>query len=163
VEVWKWAETNPEQVNIYATVGASAHVILGYANDHRVEFFVGLKPAEDSIARPHAMLAVEAMSQKVEFGHGHSVTFSEPLWKGTEMNAFLVIRPRTQVIQNLALPGGMHVEFLQAIPVYESEVGFKAQHGAEELLRRWQLAGVAFWDPNRPPDPPPDLVRLVGK
>lgn len=69
-----------EQVNLYATAGASAHVSLGYTTDHRVEFYVVLRPAKDEVAKPHAMLAFEAMATKVEIDHGHSVTFSEPLW-----------------------------------------------------------------------------------
>ena len=43
----------------------------------------------------------------------------------------------------------MHVEFLQAIPIYESERRFKNQHSAEALLERWEDAQVRFWDPRR--------------
>ncbi len=154
VEVWKWnAESNPQQVNMYATLGCSAHVVAGYDNDHRVEFFVGLQPSEDDVARSLSMLAFEAMGNKVELGHGHSMTFPEPLWRGTRMNAFLVIRPRVQVIPARSSAGGLHVEFLQAIPVYESEVAFKAKHRTEALLQRWEAAHVAFWNPQRAPQP----------
>ena len=48
---------------------------------------------------------------------------------------------------------GVHVEFLQAIPIYESERRFKNQHSAETLLERWEDAQVRFWDPRRAPDP----------
>lgn len=149
VEVYKWdADRNPEQVNIYATVGASAHVVSGYDSDHRVEFFAGLNPAQDDVVRPLALLVVEVVLKGTELGHGHSVTFPEPLWGGTEMSSLLVLRPLSDV-PALALADGLHVDFLQAIPVYESEVSFKAQHRAEELLHRWQSAGVSFWDPTR--------------
>ena len=86
VQVLKWdANKNPEQVNIYATVGASAHVVTGYENDHRLEFFVGLEPPEDNVARPLALLVMEAVVNRTELGDGHSVMFSEPLWRGTQM------------------------------------------------------------------------------
>lgn len=151
VEVFKWdADKNPEQVNIYATVGASAQVASGYGNDHRLEFFVGLKPAQDDIAQPLAMLVVETVVNQTELGDGHSVTFLEPLWRGTDMRGFLILRPRAQMIPTLA-SRGLHVDFLQAIPVYQSEVAFKAKHGVEELLQRWAAAQVAFWDPTRAP------------
>jgi hypothetical protein len=154
VEVLKSnADTNPEQVNMYATVGASADVPAGYPSDHRVEFYVGLKPERDDVARPLAMLAFEAIVNRVEVGHGHSVTFSESLWSGTRMTGFLVLRPVVEVVPTLHLPDGVHVEFLQAIPVFESEVSFKAERRAEGLLEHWKAAGLAFWDPDRRAEP----------
>lgn len=161
VDVLKWsAEKTAEQVNIYATVGASAHVVSGYDNEHRLEFFVGLKPAQDDVARPLAMLALEAVVNRTELGHGHSVTFPEPLWRGTPMSGFLVLRPASNVVPPLGLAGGLHVDFLQAIPVFQSEVEFKTGHKAEGLLQRWEAAGVPFWNPNRAPEP--GLAEVSG-
>ena len=37
--------------------------------------------------------------------------------------------------------------------VYDTEVTFKAQHKAEGLLERWRKANVAFWNPERSPEP----------
>ena len=154
VKVLKWsADKNPEQVNMYTTVGASDHARAGYPNDHRVEFYVGLLPAKDDVARPLAMLPFEALVNRVELGHGHSVTFSEPLWSGTDMTGFLLLRPVVEVIPPLRLADGVHVEFLQAIPVFQSEVSFKAERQAEGLLERWKAAGLAFWNPDRRAEP----------
>lgn len=47
----------------------------------------------------------------------------------------------------------MHVEFMQAVPIFESELAYKARHGARELLEHWQESGVAFWNPGRVPEP----------
>ena len=69
------------------------------------------------------------------------------------MSAFLVMRPSGDIISPVKLPDGLQVEFLQAIPVFESEIAFKAEHGAEALIRRWEDLGVRFWDPNRNPEP----------
>jgi len=138
---------------MYATAGASDHVPKGYPADHRLEFYVGLMPAKDEVAKPLAMLALDTMATKVELGHGHSVTFPEPLWKGTAMSGFLLLQPVVAVIPPLLLSDGIHVEFLQAIPVFQSEVSFKAERGAEGLLERWKAAGLAFWDPRRRAEP----------
>ncbi|MGO9891444.1 MAG: suppressor of fused domain protein [Solirubrobacteraceae bacterium] len=47
------------------------------------------------------------------------------------------------------LPDGLHVEFLQAIPLFDPELEFKRKHGAHTLLRRWEESGVRFWDSDR--------------
>jgi hypothetical protein len=65
------------------------------------------------------------------------------------MRAFLLLRPRAEVVPPLAVRGGPHVEFLQAIPLFASEISYKTRHGAESLLGAWEQAAVAFWDPAR--------------
>ncbi len=152
VEVLKWnAEANPEGVNLYATIGASAWPMAGRDPNHRVEFFVGLLPAKDEIASPLAALALYPMRDGVAVDHGHTVPTERPLWVGTSMRSFLVLRPLSGIISPLELPDGVHVEFLQAIPVFESELVYKSEHTAEGLLRRWEEFRVPFWDPNRSP------------
>jgi hypothetical protein len=154
IEVQKWgADRNREQVDLYATIGASAHAAPDRDAGHRSEFFVGLKPGVDDVARPLTMLALQAIIERTSLEHGHSVSFPEPLWSGTTMTSFLVLRPMSEIIRPLPLEGGVHVEFLQAIPLFQSEIAFKAEHGAEELIRRWQSVGLAFWDPARSPEP----------
>ncbi|WP_020393290.1 suppressor of fused domain protein [Kribbella catacumbae] len=51
------------------------------------------------------------------------------------------------------LDGGVHIEFLQVVPVFESERRFTIEHGADALLKRWEEAGVPFWDPRRSAEP----------
>jgi hypothetical protein len=65
------------------------------------------------------------------------------------MQTFLVMRPRPGLLPPLELPDEVHVEFLQAIPIFESDRAFKVEHGAEALIRRWEDSGVRFWDPTR--------------
>ncbi len=154
VEVFKWnAEVNPEGVNLYATIGASAWPMAGRDPNHRVEFFVGLLPAKDEIASPLAALALYPARDCVAVDHGHTVPAEGPLWAGTNMRWFLVLRPLGDIISPLVLPDGVHVEFLQAIPIFESELAYKSEHTAEGLLRRWEELRVPFWDPNRSPEP----------
>lgn len=154
IEVCKWdAAANGEQVNIYATIGASRHQLPGHDRTHRLEFFLGLNPAKDEIAKPLAMLALEPVLHGTELGHGHSVAYPDALWPGTEMRSLLVLRPVMEIVPTLMTLDGLHVEFMQVVPVFDSEVAFKSEHHAEGLLERWEAARIPFWNPNRRPEP----------
>jgi hypothetical protein len=154
VDVYKWnAETTPEGVNLYATVGASARPMVGRDSLHRTEFFIGLLPAMDAVASPLAALGLYSAREGVAVDHGHTVPVDGGLWAGTEMRRFLVMRPVGDIIQPLTLADGTHIEFLQALPIFDSELAYKTDHGAEALLERWEQSQVPFWDPNRTPEP----------
>jgi hypothetical protein len=153
-EVYMWAaDSNPEDVDMYVTVGASARAMVGGDVSHRVEFFVGLRPGVDAVAGPLAALALHSAREGTRVDHGHTVTTEGPLWPGAGMDAFLVLSPRADIIPPLSMADGVHVEFLQAIPIFSSERAFQAQHGTEALLRVWEAAATPFWDPSRSPHP----------
>lgn len=152
IEVLKWAaDANPEGVALYATLGASARPMAGRDPNHRVEFFLGLVPERDDVASALAALGLYSAREGTALDHGHTVPADEPLWPGTEMRAFLVLRPLSDFLLPLQLPDGLHVDFLQAVPLFDTERAFKAEHGAEALLQRWEREGVPFWDPERAP------------
>jgi hypothetical protein len=154
IEIYKWdASANGEGVDLYATLGASAEDMPGVEEGHRVEYFVGLQPGRDDVASALAALGLFAQREGETVDHGHTVPADGPLWPGTEMSAFLVLRQIGEILPALTLPNGVHIEFLQAVPVFESERRFKAAHGAEALLRRWESARVPFWDPRRRAEP----------
>jgi hypothetical protein len=152
MEVLKWdATATSEGVTLYATIGASARPMAGREPGPRVEFFVGLLPAQDGIVSPLAALALYPASEGVAVGHDHTVPSDGPLWPETDMRRFLVLRPLGNIIPSLQTPDGVHVEFLQAIPIYESESAYRNKHTTEALLDQWEQSRVPFWDPNRPP------------
>ena len=154
VEIFKWsADVNAEGVNLYVTIGASARPLAGLDPGHRIEFFTGLLPPRDDIASPLAELALYSAREGVALDHGHTVPTGGALLSGTDLRWFLVLRPVGDIIPPLELPDGMHVEFLQAIPIFESELAYKAAHGAEALLSLWEEARVPFWDTGRSPAP----------
>ena len=154
IEIYKWnAEANPEGVNLYATVGASAWPSEEQHPSHRNEFFLGLLPARDEVASPLAALGLYSVQQGVRVDHGHTVPASAPLWPGTHMDTFLVLRPIVEMVPTVEIGGDLHVELLQAIPIFASERAYKATHGPEALLRRWEDRKVQFWDPDRSPEP----------
>jgi hypothetical protein len=152
VEVLKWSEdANPEGVNLYVTLGASARPANERDGSHRIEFFVGLRPERDGVASPLAALALYPARENVEVDHGHTVPADGPLWLGTEMRRFLIVRQVVEIIPPIE-SDGLHVELLQAVPMFESELAFKSKHGAEALLSHWKSMGVPFWDPDRLPE-----------
>jgi len=152
IEVYKWAaDANPEGVALYATIGASARPMAGRDPSHRVEFFLGLVPERDDVASALAALGLYSAREGTELDHGHTVPADGPLWPGTPMQTFLVLHPLSDFLPPLELPDGLHVDFLQAVPLFDAERAFKAEHGAEALLARWERDGVPFWNPERAP------------
>jgi Suppressor of fused protein (SUFU) len=154
IDILKWdANANPEGVALYATLGASSWAVPGRDSDHRIEFFVGILPEQDGIASALAALGLYPVREGVALDHGHTVPAGEQLWPGSRMRTFLVVRPRSDFLRPIELADGLHVQFLQAIPIFESEVDFKREHGAEALMRRWEETGVPFWTADRRPAP----------
>jgi hypothetical protein len=97
--VYKWSsDTNPEGVDLYATIGASDKPIPQDDPTHRVEFFLGLLPGRDEVASPLAALALFPTREGKPLDHGHSVPAEEPLWPGTEMRRFLIMRQVGELI-----------------------------------------------------------------
>jgi hypothetical protein len=151
-EVFKWdAAANPHGVGFYASIGASRDPLSGLYPSHRVEFFVGFLPEQDGVARPLAMVALDPVLHGSALGPGQTVTYPEPLWLGTEMCSFLILRPQVQIVPDLVFSDGVHVEFLQLVPIFASELEFKVAHGADALMAELEQACVPFWDPNRAP------------
>lgn len=69
-------------------------------------------------------------------GWGHSVPNGKPFAENTQLSSVLLINPEN-VGEGAAvcqLPNGEEVNFYQMIPLYEEEVNFKIQNGAEALL-----------------------------
>lgn len=149
VRVLKWSEQQTgEDVAIYATVGISDQP-LGPSNEaHRAELFLGFRPEEDRIAQPLASLAFSSSPENPYFLHGHTVTFQEPLWDGTEMSAVLLMYPREAVIADLRVHD-QHVRFVQVIPLFMSELEFKKATSAEALVEYWAQRKQPFWNPRR--------------
>lgn len=151
-EVFKWdAAANPHGVAFYASVGASRDLLSGIDPSHRVEFFIGLLPEQDGVARSLAMVTLDPVLHGSTLGPGQTLAYPEPLWSGTEMSSFLILRPQVEMVPDLVLDDSVHVEFLQLVPLYAGELGFKVARGADALMVEFERAAVPFWDPNRAP------------
>jgi hypothetical protein len=150
IDIFKWsADASAEGVAVYATIGASVWPLAGCDPKHRIELFMGLLPEEDSVASALAALGLYSFREGVALDHGHTVPTDGPVAPGLATDSFLIMRPREGFLPPLDLSDGLHVDFLQAIPIYKSERAFKAEYGADALMRRWQDAGVAFWNAHR--------------
>ena len=150
-DLFKWdADLNPEKVFLYATAGMSEYPLADYDPTHRLELYTGLLPERDEIANPLSLLALSPVIRNTHLAANHTMTFPEPLWPGTDMRGFLVRKPKVEIVPSLALKE-VHVEFLQVIPVFPSEIAFKSKHGADALIQAWHEAKIAFWNPDRSP------------
>ena len=54
----------------------------GHNEKHQLEYFVGVNPANDDIAKLLVMVALEPVVRGREIDHGHSVTYPEGLVAG---------------------------------------------------------------------------------
>lgn len=152
IEVAKWAaDANPEGVALYATLGASSQPTQGRGPAHQVEFFVGLLPEQDHIASALAALGLYSSRHGVALNHGDTVPAEGPLWPGTPMRTFLIVRPLRGFLSPLDQVDELHVDFLQAIPLFDQERVFKSEQGVDGLLQRWERDAVAFWNSERGP------------
>jgi Suppressor of fused protein (SUFU) len=154
VEVLKWeAKSNPENVTLYVTIGASAWPLPGRPAEERLEFFTGLLPARDEVANSLAALSLYSVREGVVLEHGNTVPSNGPLWRGSAMSTFLITRPRSDLLPPLESSDGSRVDFLQAIPIFESERAYKKEHGVDGLMECFAEAHTPFWDPDRSPNP----------
>ena len=155
IRVFKWsADRTSEGVALYATIGASDRIVDHRHRDHRVEYILGLLPEQDDAASPLSRLGSYGDRSGSSVLEGDTLSFTEPLWPGSELCALLVMRSREPLLPLLSTPDGPHVEFLQAIPLHATEVDAKSRLGSETLLARWEEARVPFWDPMRAPSVP---------
>ena len=154
VSVYLWRiGANPFGVNLYATVGASKYPVTGHSKEHRNEFFLGIDSELDSMFHALALVGTHSYRNRTQLGHGHTVTFEQPLWEGSEMRTLLIARADDEIIPTLVVNTHVHIEFLQVIPIFRSELDFKVKHGVNELFDRWEEERVPFWRADRSPLP----------
>jgi len=154
VDVLRWdPNSTPDGLALYLTVGASEWPVPGGSADRRIEFVTSLLPARDEIAEPLAALSLYSILQGVTVDHGNTVPSEGPLWRRSAMNILLVTRPRVGFLPAIESPDGSHLQFLQAIPIFESERAYKKEYGTDALLECFAEAHTPFWDPDRAPNP----------
>jgi hypothetical protein len=155
VRVFKWTpEQTGEGVTLYTTVGISDQPIGPDAPSHRAEVILGLLPEDDRIARPLGILALSSTPDDPYLFHGHTVSMPTPFWPGCPFSAFLFLNP-LEAIGPPINHDGIHVHFLQAIPVFPSEIAYKTAHTPEALMALWESVTLPFWSLRRRPLPKP--------
>ncbi len=155
IYVDKWAidaSGTDQGVAWYATIGGSRQPMEGGRHPtHRMELFIGLIPAQDGVVEALASLAYYPIRYHTFLDDGHTVPGDGPLWPGTRMTDCLMMSQ--DILPPLAWEDKVHVDFLQVVPLYRSELEFKKQHGAAALWERWRRSRVPFWKSDRPPAP----------
>ena len=151
--VLKWRKDSTEEgVAIYATLGASERPLESGNPKHRLEVFLGLEPEKDDIMEHLALAATYPTLARTSIDHGDTIRFQEGLWQGSPMSVFLLVQGIGEVLPPLALQDGLHVDFLQAVPVFDYELRFKKSYGISALVERWRQTGAPFWNPDRRPE-----------
>lgn len=149
IEVYKWnLEHAPEGVVLYATIGGCDRPVGPLESEHRVELFTGLLPEEDNVARYLSMLLTSSEPANPHLLDGHTINYQEPIWEGTEVSGFLILEPLTAIIPQLQ-GDGFHVHFLQVIPMFPTELAFKAKYGVDRLLALWERNKAPYWSMRR--------------
>lgn len=84
------------------------------------------------------ILARLPLTQDTWLGWGHTIPNGGPLADNTRLSGVLLINPELEQEEGCVctLPGGDEVNFYQVIPLYEEEMNYKIEHGAEALLER---------------------------
>lgn len=145
IEVCKWsAQATGDGFALYATLGASDQ--LG-DQQHGCEFFITLKPDADDIAKALAETATDGNGTAAIPVSGDTITLGYPLWRGTQAHAFLFIKGDDQLPPD-NLPG-KEIIFMRLIPLFESELQFKQEHGAAALMQRFEREAVDLKDTAR--------------
>lgn len=143
VEVVKYeARATTEGVVIYATATTGPS-----PSGHFDEFILSLDRAHDDVADPLARLSAFARTTPVH--EGDTVPIDAPLWPGTPFRRFLAMQQVEPILGPFEIDG-RHVEFMSAIPIYESEVPIKAALGGRGFVDELRRQGIGFWDAGRP-------------
>lgn len=85
-------------------------------------------------------------------GWGHTVPNGGPFAENTYLSGVMLVSPGGfgEAASVCPLPDGDEINFYQVIPLYEQEMDFKIQNGAEALLDRMQNIQIGVVDLNRP-------------
>lgn len=146
ITIFKWgASRTNEDVAIYASLGASR--LFGDAGES-CEFFIGLSPDEDSIVDALAEVALHGNGTKNIPTEGDTVSLSYSLWNGTKARS-LMFSGGDEIVPPVKDGDGKQIWFLQLVPLFDSEVGYKQEHGEEGLWDLFEAKAVPYWCPSR--------------
>ena len=97
------------------------------------------------------MLARLPIQSDTWLGFGHTVDNQEPFAENTQLCASILtgLQDTEEGGEVCVLPNGEEVNFYQVLPLYQDELEYKLEHGADSLLE--QMDGVSFVvQPDRP-------------
>ena len=148
------------------TMGMGAHRMnvpkeLRERHLERAEMLICLPPdwtlnsSEEKFYWPLRWLKIMArlpIEQNTWLGWGHTVPNGEPFAENTSLCCMLVLSPARFDGESTVceMPDGSRVVFYQLVPLYDDEMNFKLQNGADALLDKMSGETAAVVDINRP-------------
>jgi hypothetical protein len=129
----------------YLTIGAWE---VDHCPTHRHEFFVIAREPHDSHVETLAMMAYYHLKNRL--GLGHTLPNGRPWLPGSTLDHFLLSLPYTfgPKLEELSV-GDVEIQVLWALPITESEVRFRHDHGLEALESRFEDCDLEYWDHQR--------------
>lgn len=95
IEIWKWDErVSGQGVALYSTIGASVY----QSGSTKCEYFIGLLPAEDSVASSLTEVALHGSGRDANPIFGDAVTHAQPLWITTRMHSLLAEKRSSRML-----------------------------------------------------------------
>jgi hypothetical protein len=145
IRIFKWDQNKTgEGVTIYATEGASNV----HGNEHNgCEFFLGVTPEVDDVADAIAEAALHGNGTLLIPNSGDSINLSYPLWAGTEAHSFMFTNG-DEIIEPINIVK-KRIVFIQLLPIFESELRYKNDHGEIDLWKKFEDLEVAYWNAKR--------------
>ena len=147
IYVLKWDEDRlDEGVTMYCTAGASRWI--GEAQK-TCEFFIGISPAVDEIARAVAEVGRHGRGDGAIPVSGDSITLAGPLWNGTAMRTFM-FTDGSELLEPVTIES-RNTQFMQLVPLFDSELEFKRSKGEAALWNAFEMRRVRYWSSSRQP------------
>ena len=144
IQILKWNKSQTDLgITLYATIGSSNK--LGNQTD-TCEFFIGIIPENDSCIDAIAEAAIEGNGLSIP-SFGDSITLSFPLWTDTDMKTFLFTEGE-QNIPTISINDKI-VKFIQLVPIFSSELEFKAKYGLKLFWDQFDALEVPYWESDR--------------
>ncbi|WP_285248847.1 suppressor of fused domain protein [Pseudarthrobacter sp. efr-133-R2A-89] len=145
--VFEWpAGTTRLGVHLYASAGAGHY---GEAHHgHAVELFTGVKPGGQDVLEAFSTMALNVRDAGTVPQHGVFVAGDWKIIKGRGFTGWVLTERPDDFMPQLDLPG-VHVVFLDALPVFPEEADYRHGNRSDDLFDIWEAEEVKSWDLNR--------------
>jgi hypothetical protein len=148
VGVFEWPKgTSRMGVHLYASAGATRHG--PGAKEHAVELFLGVNTGSDAVKEGFANMILSVLKSNTVPQHGVFVAGNWNVIKGRKFTGWVLTERPDDLIPELRLTDGRHVVFLDVLPVFPEEAGYRHGNRSDELFGIWEESGLKSWDLDR--------------
>lgn len=155
IEILRFDEPGPAGSAHYLSLGMSRHPMtdpaasaVDEAAGPRAELLLSVSARRDELWRQLAILAGAPAVEAAVYQPGNRVDLGQPLVGGSRCTGgILAAGPLPPIV----LPGLAEVQVLRLLPATATELAWSRVHGSDQLVARWQAAGVELADLLRDP------------